>query len=430
MSATTGPGERIATLDIVRGVAVMGILAMNIVGFSMPDAAYLNPMAYGTRGPADLASWVFSFILIDGKMRGLFSFLFGASLLLVVERAEASGQNPAVVHYSRMFWLLVFGLLHFYLIWWGDILSLYAPVGMLAYLFRHMSRRHWLHIGAFLILVQFALFTLPALNFFQEAAAAAAPGASTAAIAQWRDAQMGLGPYPPDELARILATYHGSWLGIVAGNWQANGDEPLVSLGEFGAETLAYMLFGMAALNSGFLTGAWSDRAYRRVAAIGFGIGIPAYALFAWLILRAHFAVPTLFAFSVAAPVLVRPAMIVAIAALVILLTRRRGAIVERIAAAGRAAFSNYLGTSILMTALFYGWGLGLFGALSRVQLWLPVVAMWALMLLWSKRWLDHFHYGPFEWLWRSLARRRPQKMRRRAPAATSLITDLEGTAH
>ena len=91
MTATTAPGLRIATLDIVRGVAVMGILAMNIVAFAMPGAAYLNPMAYGTQGPADLASWVFSFILIDGKMRGLFSFLFGASLLLVVERAEAAG---------------------------------------------------------------------------------------------------------------------------------------------------------------------------------------------------------------------------------------------------------------------------------------------------------------------------------------------------
>lgn len=175
MSGAALPTARIATLDIVRGVAVMGILAMNIVGFAMPDTAYLNPMAYGTNGPADLAAWVFSFILIDGKMRGLFSFLFGASLLLVVERAEANGQNPAEVHYSRMVWLLVFGLIHFYLVWWGDILSLYAPVGMIAYLFRHFSRRQLLHIGTFLILVQFALFALTALSFFQQEAAAAAP---------------------------------------------------------------------------------------------------------------------------------------------------------------------------------------------------------------------------------------------------------------
>src|SRR4029079_19331024 len=157
MTATTAPGERIATLDIVRGVAVMGILAMNIVAFAMPGAAYPNPMAYGTEGPADLASWVFSFILIDGKMRGLFSFLFGASLLLVVERAEASGQSPARVHCSRMAWLLVFGLVHFYLIWWGDLLSLSAPVGMIAFLFRRFTVRHMTHIGIGLILVQFLL---------------------------------------------------------------------------------------------------------------------------------------------------------------------------------------------------------------------------------------------------------------------------------
>jgi uncharacterized protein len=379
----------------------------------MPLAAYLNPMAYGTQGPADLASWVFSFILIDGKMRGLFSFLFGASLLLVVERAEASGRNPASVHYSRMIWLLVFGLIHFYLIWWGDILSLYAPIGMIAYLFRHFTPRKMLHVGAFLILTQFALFSSFALSLFQQAAEAAAPGASAATIAAWARTQEGIGPYAPAQLAEILANFRGPWSGIVARNFMENGGEPLISLWQFGGETLAYMLFGMAALKSGFLTGAWSNRAYARVAAIGFGIGIPAYALFAWLIVRDHFAVPMLVALSIAAPVLTRPPMIVAIAAMVILLTRGDGPLTARIAAAGRSAFTNYLGTSILMTPLFDGWGFGLYGSLSRIQLWIPVLTAWALMLLWSKPWLDRFNYGPFEWLWRSLARRQLQPMRR-----------------
>src|SRR5688500_967313 len=112
MTAATEPPPRIATLDIVRGVAVMGILAMNIVAFAMPFAAYMNPLAYGMEGTADFVSWVVSFILIDGKMRGLFSFLFGASMLLVIERAEAAGMSPAKVHYRRMVWLLVFGLIH------------------------------------------------------------------------------------------------------------------------------------------------------------------------------------------------------------------------------------------------------------------------------------------------------------------------------
>ena len=102
---------RIATLDIVRGVAVMGILIMNIVAFAMPAAAYGNPAAYGGHTGADLAVWVFNFIFIDGKMRGLFSFLFGASMLLVIDRATAKGENPARVHFSRMFWLFLFQVL-------------------------------------------------------------------------------------------------------------------------------------------------------------------------------------------------------------------------------------------------------------------------------------------------------------------------------
>src|SRR6218665_278676 len=123
-AATPLPPGRIVTLDIVRGVAVMGILAMNIVAFSMPEAAYVNPAAYGTESIADLGSWLFSFILIDGKMRGLFSFLFGASMLLVIDRAEARGANAAWAHYSRMLWLLIFGLIHYFFIWFGYILAL------------------------------------------------------------------------------------------------------------------------------------------------------------------------------------------------------------------------------------------------------------------------------------------------------------------
>jgi len=189
--------------------------------------------------------------------------------------------------------------------------------------------------------------------------------------------------------------------------------DPLNGLWQFGGETLAYMLLGMAALKSGFLAGAWPDRAYRRVLAIGFGIGVPAYAALAWWIMSDDFAPQTLIAGWIAATVPLRPLMIGATAALAILLTRGNGALTRRIAAAGRAAFTNYLGTSILMTALFYGFGFGLYGHLSRIELWIPVIAIWALMLLWSKPWLDRFRYGPFEWLWRSLSRRRLEPMRK-----------------
>jgi uncharacterized protein len=173
------------------------------------------------------------------------------------------------------------------------------------------------------------------------------------------------------------------------------------------------MLLGMAALKSGFFTGAWDDSAYRKVALIGFGVTLPFYALLAWLVWRDGFAVPAVFTYAFASTVLPRPVTVAAIAALIILLTRGRGALTARIAAAGRAAFTNYLGTSILMTGLFYGWGAGLFGRLSRIELWLVVFAMWALMLAWSKPWLERFQYGPFEWLWRTLARWQWQPMRK-----------------
>jgi len=105
----TASHNRIATLDNVRGVAVMGILAMNIIAFAMPIGAYMNPMAYGSQTSIDLSGYAFNFVLIDGKMRGLFSFLFGASMLLVIEKAEAKGENAASVHFRRMLVLLMFG---------------------------------------------------------------------------------------------------------------------------------------------------------------------------------------------------------------------------------------------------------------------------------------------------------------------------------
>jgi uncharacterized protein len=120
-----------------------------------------------------------------------------------------------------------------------------------------------------------------------------------------------------------------------------------------------------------------------------------------------------IFACAMAATTPFRPLMVIATASLIILLTRRGGSLVQRIAAAGRAAFTNYLGTSILMTTLFYGYGLGLYGALSRIELWAVVIAMWALMLLWSKPWLERFRNGPLEWLWRSLSRGRAERLRR-----------------
>jgi uncharacterized protein len=419
MTATTLPPPRIASLDIVRGVAVMGILAMNIVAFAMPFQAYVNPLAYGAEGPADMASWAFNFIFIDGKMRGLFSFLFGASMLLVIERAVEAGRSPASIHYRRMLWLLAFGLVHFYLIWFGDILAGYAQIGMIAYLFHRLSTRALIRWGIGLIVVQTIIFAGLAGSTFYLQSQAALPGAPAEVVTQWQSLQEQLGVPTAPALTEKLGLFTGPYGAVIADRLEAPL-EPFTATLFWGWETLAYFLLGMAALKNGFMRGEWEDRRYRRVATIGFGIGIPVYALLAFVAWRGNFDLPLLLATVMAATVPFRPLMVIAIAALVILLSRRDGAMVDRIAAAGRAAFTNYLGTSILMTGLFYGWGVGLYGTMSRIELWVVVIAMWALMLIWSKPWLERFRYGPFEWLWRSLARWEVQPMRRGPEPAVS----------
>lgn len=407
------PAGRIATLDILRGVAVMGILAMNVVAFAMPFQAYMNPLAFGLESQADLASWAFSFILIDGKMRGLFSFLFGASALLVIEQARAAGENEARVHIRRMLWLLFFGLLHFYFIWFGDILVSYALIGLLLLFFAGLSVRALMIWGIALVAVQTLLFASLAAGAFQLSLAASLPGADPDLVRQWRDMEAGFAPLTGQQLADKLALFRGAYGGLVDQRLLGQTADPFVGTLMFGCETLAYMLFGMVALRSGFLAGGWPAARTRKWALAGFAIGLSAYAALALLLVRDGFSVPMQFALWMAAATPFRPVMVVAIAALIVLLARRGGALVDRIAAAGRAAFTNYLGTSILMTTFFYGYGLGFYGTMSRIELWLPVIAVWALILLWSKPWLDRFRYGPFEWLWRSLARGRLEPMRR-----------------
>ncbi|HEY0115210.1 MAG TPA: DUF418 domain-containing protein [Allosphingosinicella sp.] len=415
MTAVDSTGGRIVTLDVVRGVAVMGILAMNIVAFAMPFQAYMNPAVYGSEGAADYASWAFNFILVDGKMRGLFSFLFGASMLLVIERAAASGHSPASIHFRRMFWLLIFGLIHFYFIWFGDILAGYAQIGMIAYLFHRLSPKALVRWGIGLVVVQTLLFSAMAFGTFYLQAAAAQPNPPAEVVQQWQGLQSQMGALSGQALSTKLGMFLGTY-GPIALHRLEGWHEPFASILFFGWETLAYFLFGMALLKTGFFRGEWEPARYRRLAMIGFGIGLPVYAGLAFLLYRDGFSLPMVLACAMAATVPFRPLMVIAIASLIILAARRGGALVDRIAAAGRAAFTNYLGSSILMTTLFYGYGIGLYGSMSRVELWVVVIAMWALMLLWSKPWLDRFNYGPLEWLWRSLARGRVETLAR-APA-------------
>jgi len=404
--------QRHITLDAMRGFAVMGILAMNIIGFAMPEWAYITPAAYGTETVADQITWAFSFIFIDGKMRGLFSLLFGASMMLVMDRATAKGESAAQVHYRRMGWLAVFGLAHYFFIWFGDVLFLYAIVGMIAFWFRDWPPERLVKVALIIFAVGLVIWGLQFGGLQVWQFLATRPDASADMVRQYRE--MMDSPDFAFNIAPDLALHRGSYAEIVAdklNDWSAPITTVLMSV----CETLPLMMIGMAMHKSGFMTGNWEAADYRRWAMrlVPIGLLLTA-ALAAWMMAADFDRVTSLavFFFWGAVP---RMMLTIGYAAVLILLIGRYRyhLMLARVAAAGRSAFSNYLGTSIAMTTIFYGYGFGLFGDVGRVGVWVFVIGAWAVMLFWSKPWLTKFHYGPLEWLWRSLARGKMQAMRR-----------------
>jgi uncharacterized protein len=418
--ATTAP-DRILTLDVIRGVAVMGIFSVNVIAFAMIESAYFNPASYGGHTGANLALWAANMVLVDGKMRTLFSMLFGASMLLVIERAERSGRSGWWTHFRRMIVLLGFGLLHYYFIWFGDILTLYAVSGLIAFLFRRMSAEKLIALGAALLAANMLLFGLFLHGQYLADIAAHAPGAPAEAVKAWNE---GLGALNPSaaEIAKDKALHLGTYVRFATHNltrWTSLFGDSL----PFMMDTVGLMLLGMAGFKSGFLTGQWPDSLYRRLAVPAIVVGaIAGIATAAYDVSSNFYVIGMMSAFIVAETPFIT-IMAVGYAALIILLSRANGSLTQRIAAAGRCAFTNYLGTSIVASLVFYGWGLGLYGSVSRWQAWLLAPVVWAIMLLWSKPWLERFHYGPFEWAWRSLSRWKFQPMRKRLDLAAFLAT-------
>lgn len=411
--------KRIVTLDIIRGIAVMGIFSVNITAFAMIEGAYFNPPTYGGADGANLALWFANLILIDGKMRSLFSMLFGASMLLVIQRATANGESPARVHFARMAVLFAIGWLHYHLIWWGDILKDYAFAGCTAYLWRNASVKKLLGWATGLYLFSMLFFGSFIVQLIQWDQAARAAGASREVVDNWNDFATMMYP-PAADVARDLALHRGSWVGL-AHYWVVEKPFSWVQgMLFFTPETLGLMLFGMAGYKSGFLTGEWDNKRYKKWAIVGLSLGALASIVLAIADIESHFFVPVVFGGFIVGLAPFRLLMAAGYSALIILLTRNLGPLARRIAATGRAAFTNYLGTSIIATFVFYGWGLGYYGYAQRWQAWLLVPTVWAIMLLWSKPWLERFHYGPLEWLWRTLARGKVQPFRKGRPAAVA----------
>ena len=338
--ATTSP-DRILSLDVIRGIAVMGIFSVNIVGMAMIENAYFYPPDYGFDGVGDRIMWAANFVLVDGKFRSLFSILFGASTVLVIERALAAGREGWVAHYARMTVLLLFGLAHFYLLWWGDILANYALVGMFAFVFWRLPPKGLLLAS----LVALTLNYAPQIHLGRQQIAGfeakRAPGASPAQRAALEQRLAGLRSTPA-ELAEDSAAHASIPAHVRAMTTEDRVFEPFRSVPAYGLETLGLMLLGMAGYKTGFLTGAWPRKRYVQVAAVGIGLSLVYFGVGAWRILAADFDPFTYFPWDRIYSGPLHPVAALGYAALIILLLcGRRTVVGDRVAAVGRAAVTH-----------------------------------------------------------------------------------------
>ena len=398
-TAPVSAAQRIASLDFLRGIAVMGILAANIVAFGQPMTAYMYPGAFtvGHSASEDWL-WVVQFVLIDGKMRSLFTLLFGAGLYLFMEKAWARGQSRWL-QVRRLLWLLLFGLIHFFLIWRGDILTFYAVYGLFALLLIRVSARGQFVFGMMLYVLGAALWA-GLMGMFVMAAdtPAGEPGGPLSDMRSQIESDQTIELADGQLETNMLSQgRYGDW---VEHNFTRHGADQGFMLLIWFLETLPLMLIGMALFRWGFFTGDMNPRRMRLWGWVGLALGGAISLAIALWVREGGFTYYATQAAMVGFTFLPRLAMALGLAALLVLYApRATGWLGERIKAAGRAAFTNYLGTSVFMMLVFHGWALGLFGRLGRWELYLVVLLAWTVMLAWSKPWLDAFRYGPLEWL-------------------------------
>jgi len=404
-STPTPPDERIVSLDAIRGVAVLGILVINIRVFAMPEIVLLNPTVYGDFTGANYWVWLLGHLFAKSKFITLFSALFGAGVLLFLDgKSEATdegaadaaddtsgdGANDRGVDATGLFrrrntWLLVIGLAHAYLLWYGDVLVAYAVLGFLLVQFRDRRPRLLAAYGALFLFAPFA----------SELFAAVVQGQAVIAD-QWRPAAA--------TLQREIEIYRSGWLtqfqhrAPTAVTRQTSG-----FLGSTLWRAGGAMFLGMALYRWGVLTGERSTRDYWRLVAGGV-VGLAVVGAGVWYIEANDWAASAALywlQFNHWGSLLVAGGYIGAIT----LYCRARpdGLAVRSMAAVGRMALTNYLFQTLAATTIFYGHGLGLFGHLSRVEMAGVVLAIWAVQVPLSVLWLRYFRFGPVEWAWRTL---------------------------
>lgn len=379
----------------MRGFALLGILIINVQAFAMAGAAYNNPTAV-EQSSLDWILWSVNHILADQKFMAIFSMLFGAGAVIFMDKARSKGLRPRVVFLRRLAWLFVFGLIHAYGIWHGDILTTYAVCGLTLIACYGFSRRHLWGAGWGFLIIGGLISAGTGLLFpyFDEA--------------DLRLVQLIWSPQA-DEIARETAAFRGSWVEQTPERAQQAWHMQTSVLTSWSFWRVSgMMIIGMSLYRSGFFESerscqrsAWMATAALPIGLVLSGVGLYLNHLSGWTMEYSLFFGSLWNYFG---------SVFVAIGYMNLLILVLRppssGAIRRLFARIGRTAFSGYIFQSLAASLIFYGHGIGAFGYLSRAEQWAVVAIIWGAQILLTSLWLSRFPQGPLESLWRRLTSR------------------------
>ena len=390
MIKAENPVHRIEALDLIRGIAICGLVPINILDFASSEDWYFAP---ANLKDSEIWLWAFLSTFGFGKFVSLFSILFGASMILQTNKIEQLGLPVVKSYLPRLGWLWFFGMLHAYLIWYGDILVGYAITGFVVLWFRNLSART-LGIVGWGVHFFLALFW---------------------SILLWMIFMAGFGDEIESALTETeadqgtfwdLATFSGSWIeqmplrATFAVLTQLFGI-PFVILPSCGS----LMLIGMSLYKNGFFEYRWKKNSYRISLAIGFAVGIGLGLVGVLLSYRDGWNYASLIKHAPFG-LLATPFLAFAYATTLVIWAQSSllGWLQPGIKALGRMAFSNYIGQSLIFSLIFYGHGLGMRGQLSLSEVVMICPLVWIFQITISSIWLRYFRTGPLEGIWRRLA--------------------------
>lgn len=385
MSDSSAPSGRIASLDLIRGVAIPAILLMNVMWMAAPEMAYWVPAWRPDSGPIDHVVFSIQSLFVESRFMTMFALLFGAGLAIQADRLAARGLKPRPWLARRLAWLLVFGLIHGFLIWHGDILTLYAVTGLIVMACVGWPVRRLVRVGAVLILIG----QLPLAGAFF---GSLATGENILAMPDL--------PYTLAELAALRAEWTRlGWFGANATAFL----EVIVSIPlMLGWHTAGVMLIGMALYRSGFFTDplAWRRALPWACAGLLLAAGI--------LILRYRLGPRTSAAYATLG-VMMLPglAMGIGYASLLVRAAIRENRLTRALERAGRSAFTLYLGQSVVTVGIFVFLVPSLWGTLGRGPLWIYVAIAAVVQVVLADHGRREGNRAPMERLWRHLAYRR-----------------------